>query len=155
MQPHEIPTHLEVADKLVFGLTARQAIIIGIGLCLGYVCVQQTQLTLPALGNWNLPLILRIGCGLLPALGGVVIAWVRPLDRPLEIWVLVWLRYQTLPKIWLWRQPRPRTDLAHEQEILNLLRTESSSNVEGHASFPSTRWTGRHIPDYMEVSDGR
>lgn len=151
--PHEIPTHLEVADKLVFGLTARQALVIGLGLCLGYVGFQQTHLTLSALGDWSLPLPLRMGSGLLPVAGGVLLAWFHPLDRPLEVWVLVWLRYQTMPKIYLWHPVMSQVGDADE-ELIALLTVNTSEAVMESPRMPS-RWAGLFTPTYQEVSDGR
>src|SRR5262245_47406878 len=41
------------------------------------------------------------------ALGGVVVALVRPGGRPLEEWTLAALRYGLAPKRAVWRRPEP------------------------------------------------
>ena len=110
MHAHEMPTHLEVADKLVFGLAARQAVMLGLGLCLGYVLYQQTHLHLPGGGLWVPPLALRIAAGALAAGLGALLAFWQPLGRPLEAWALVLGRYALLPKHYRW-QPLPPTEV--------------------------------------------
>jgi hypothetical protein len=157
MAPHEIATHLEVQDKLVFGLTARQALAIGLGLCMGYVCFQQTHLYFVAHQIWLIPLVLRSAVGALCGLVGIILAFVRPLDRPLETWLLVWLRYQTLPKQYRWRQApgHDSCDPGHEEAELAALSAAVASPTP-HEDAPATpsHWVGRFAPTYQEVAAG-
>lgn len=48
MNRHEIPTHLNVEDKAVLGLTMRQLMTVAIGLGLGLAYGASNQLPLPA-----------------------------------------------------------------------------------------------------------
>jgi hypothetical protein len=49
---HEIPTHLEVSDKLVFGLTAGQTLFCAAGVFVGYSLWRRLQMVgLPLLGS--------------------------------------------------------------------------------------------------------
>ena len=91
MQRHEIPTHLEVEDKLFAGLTPRQLLLLIMGIGLGYSFWQRFHQLLP------LPLVALVAA--LPGLVSLALATVRPDDRALEHWLLAVLRYLSLPKV--------------------------------------------------------
>jgi hypothetical protein len=88
---HEIPTHLDVEDKLFAGLTPRQLLLLCLGVGLGYSVWQRWHHALP------LPLALPVAA--LPVLVGVVFATLRPDDRPLEQWLLTVARYAALARV--------------------------------------------------------
>jgi hypothetical protein len=105
VQRHEIPTHLDVEDKLLLGLTVRQVLIILLGCAIGYSLWH-------ALGTAHWPTLLRFLLSVIPALVAVVLAVLKPAGRPLELWVIIWLRYQAQPHIYTWRpvaEERPDT----------------------------------------------
>jgi hypothetical protein len=91
---HEIPTHVNVEDKAILGLTMRQVMEIMTGLSAAY-------------GLWNqfpdLPLALRMVLALGFLLAITVVALIRPLGRPLEDWLIVGLRYLAIPKTYVYR----------------------------------------------------
>ena len=93
MQRHEIPTHLDVEDKLFAGLSPRQLLLLIMGIGLGYSFWQRFHHLLP------LPLVVLLAT--LPGLASLVLATLRPDDRPLEQWLLALLRYCSLPKVCL------------------------------------------------------
>lgn len=113
-RPHEIPTHLEIEDKLLFGLTLRQAVIALVGVALGFLIYSQLH-RLPwewtALGGapgGHLPLWLQILCGALPVLLALALALISPAGRPLEDWLFALARYAAQPKRCVWRsRPTP------------------------------------------------
>lgn len=113
LQRQEIPTHLEVEDRLLFGLTLRQGMIVLVGLSVGYFLYAQLgALTWPLSrfpGGAHPPLAVRICVALLPALCSLALAVVQPAGRPLEEWLFALVRYATLPKRYVWR---PRTSLS-------------------------------------------
>lgn len=93
MDRHEIPTHLNVADRALLGLTMRQLLSAAVGLALAY----------GALSDLPLPFALR-----LPVAGAVVLATVilvlwRPAGRAAEEWAFVLLRFWATPRIAVWR----------------------------------------------------
>ena len=88
---HEIPTHLDVEDRLFAGLTPRQLLLLCMGIGLGYSVWQRLHHMLPV------PLVLLLA--IVPALVGVAFATIRPEDRPLEQWLLTVTRYAALPKV--------------------------------------------------------
>jgi PrgI family protein len=95
---HEIPTHLDVEDKLLFGLTARQFLYLVVGCSLAYGVWQQ-----PALSDG-----VRVGLASASALCAAVVALVRPLGRPLEEWVVAGMFYAASPRQSTWRPREPR-----------------------------------------------
>lgn len=98
LQRHEIPTHLNVEDKVFAGLTVRQVMFLTAGAASGY-------------GLWNqwpaLPLGPRLGLALACALLAAVVALVRPHGRGLEAWAFVILHYLAVPRVCTWHLPEP------------------------------------------------
>ena len=93
MQRYEIPTHLDVEDRLFAGLTPRQLLLLIMGLGLGYSVWQRLHHVLP------LPLVLTLAA--LPGVMSLALATLRPDGRPLEQWLLAILRYLSVPKVCL------------------------------------------------------
>jgi hypothetical protein len=104
-QRHEIPTHLEVEDRILFGLTLRQGIVVLVGLSIGYsLYAQLGNLPWPDGGaGGHPPLVLRVAVAFLPALLALAVAVVQPAGRPLEEWLFALTRYAALPKRYIWR----------------------------------------------------
>ena len=104
-QRHEIPTHLNVEDRAIYGLTIRQVMYLTIGLAGGY-------------GLWNqlsaLPLILRGGLALLCLVLALTFALLRPHGRSLDEWAFVALHHAAMPKVSVWRPREPK--LSDQQE---------------------------------------
>ncbi len=120
-QRQEIPTHLEVEDRILFGLTLRQGIVVLVGLSVGYsLYAQLGNLPWPDAGaEGHPPLALRVVVALLPALLALALAVIQPAGRPLEEWLFALARYAALPKRCVWQ---PRADLDEqlaEPEDLN------------------------------------
>jgi hypothetical protein len=97
-RPHEIPTHLDVEDKLLFGLTARQFLYLVVGCSLAYGVWQQPG---------ELPLAARATLTSACLLAAVLIALVRPLGRPMEEWLVAALFHLATPRQATWRPPEP------------------------------------------------
>lgn len=98
-QRHEIPTHLNVADKAFAGLTMRQLLSAAIGLALAYGAVSDLPLLLPA----------RLVVGTVVLAATLLLVLWRPGGRPAEDWAFVLLRYWATPRVAVWR-PRDFTD---------------------------------------------
>lgn len=90
---HEIPTHLNVADKAFGGLTMRQLLSAAIGLALAYGAASDLPLLLA--GRLVVAAVVLVATLLL-------VLW-RPAGRPLEDWVFVLLRYWAVPRVAVWR----------------------------------------------------
>ena len=113
--PHvyELPTHLQVEDALIAGLTARQLLRLMIGASLAY-------------GVWDqmvwLPPEVRLALAAVLAVIGVLFALLRPGGRPLDQWLLAGLLFVVLPRRLVWRpgaalQGRPSRDQAGWAEL--------------------------------------
>ena len=95
---YELPTHLEVEDQLIAGLTARQLLRLMIGGALAYGLWDQVP--------W-LPQDVRLSVAGVLAVTGVVFAVVQPSHRPLDQWLLAAVQFWILPRRLVWR---PRAD---------------------------------------------
>jgi len=111
---HELPTHLHVEDRLIAGLTARQTLLLSAGVSVSYSLwlllaglqsgIQAALAPAHAAGLAALlALIVRLAIAALPAGAFALVALARPADRPLEEWLVIALRYVTLPKTLVWR----------------------------------------------------
>ena len=90
---------MNVPDRVVFGLTARQLLLLLIGGSLGHNC----WLHLGALEAVGLPgQIVRVALSLLPAVLLAALAMISIADRPLELWLLILVRYWQRPKMYVW-----------------------------------------------------
>ncbi len=100
---YKVPTHMNLPDKVVFGLTARQLLLLLFGCSLGY----NLWLHLSVLEALALPWqVLRIVLALVPAVCAATLALISVADRPLEVWFLVLVRYWQRPRIYVWRSLR-------------------------------------------------
>src|SRR6202521_5535223 len=91
---YELPTHLQVEDVLIAGLTARQLVRLTVGASLGY-------------GLWDqavwLPQELRFSLAVAISVAGLVIALVQPGGRPLDQWLIAGALFIALPRRLVWR----------------------------------------------------
>jgi hypothetical protein len=94
---HEIPTHLNVEDKVLYGLSVRQVMYLTIGCAAGYALWNQWP---------ELALVARLGLAAACVAVAAAVALVRPYGRGLEEWAFVALHYLAVPKLSVWR-PRP------------------------------------------------
>ena len=122
-QRHEIPTHLDVADKAFGGLTMRQLLTAAIGLALAY----------GAASDLPVPLSVRLVIAATVLVLTVVLALWRPAGRPVEDWVFVLLRFWSARRVATWR-PSERTSARHQiREVLlpGTLTEEGHSRLRG------------------------
>jgi hypothetical protein len=105
---HEIPTHLNVEDRAIYGLSVRQLTYLVAG-CSG------------AYGLWaegpDLPDELRGVLAGLCFLAALAFALVRPGGRGLEEWAFAALHHLATPRVALWRVPEP--DPARWRSVLS------------------------------------
>lgn len=93
MQRHEIPTHLEVADRAVLGLTMGQLLTLAAGLALAY----------GAVSGGPGPFVVRIVAAAAVLAVTAALALVRPGGRPAEEWAFVLIRYWGASRVSVWR----------------------------------------------------
>jgi hypothetical protein len=94
--PHEVPTHLNVEDKVLLGLTVRQFLYLLVGSSASYALWEQTV----ALGETG-----RIGSVAVCVCTTLAFALVRPAGRALEEWLVAALVFAASPRQSTW-QPR-------------------------------------------------
>jgi hypothetical protein len=110
---YKVPTHMNLPDKVVFGLTARQLLLLLVGCSLGY----NLWLHLGALDALAIPgQAIRLTLALVPAGLAADLALITVADRPLEIWLLVLVRYWQRPKVYIWRSLRMCEEPKREHE---------------------------------------
>ncbi len=95
---HEVPTHLNVEDKVLFGLTVRQFLYVLVGCSAAYALWD--QLGSSALG------IRVIVVGLCASLT-LALALLRPAGRALEEWLLAALLFAASPRRATWQSSEP------------------------------------------------
>jgi hypothetical protein len=107
MRRHEIPTHLDVQDKVLFGLTTRQTM----HLLLGLAAAAAVWTHLPSAEL--VPVAVRFAAAAVCLCAGLVTALARPHGRGIEEWAVVVLRYAATPRRSVWRPiPRPTPPLS-------------------------------------------
>jgi len=95
---HELPTHIQVEDVLLAGLTARQLLRLTIGISLAYGLWDQAP---------SVPVPIRAGLAAVLAAAGVLLALCQPGRRPLDQWVLAAILFALLPRRLVWRPTEP------------------------------------------------
>ena len=93
-----MPTHLNVEDKVVFGLTVRQFLYMLVGSSGVYTIWQQLS---------GLPSPIRFGLAGLCVAMTLAFALVRPSDRALEEWLAAALMYLAIPRCCIWEPAQP------------------------------------------------
>ncbi len=111
---HKVPTHMSLPDKVVFGFTARQLLLLLIGCSLGYnLWLHLSALTAFAL----IGQVLCIAITLIPAGVAAALALISVADRPLEVWLLVLVRYWQRPHVYLWRSLRVQREQQQHYKV--------------------------------------
>jgi len=96
---HEVPTHLDVEDKVLFGLTVRQFLYILVGSSASYALWDQAA----ALGD-GLRLTSVGAC----TVTTLAFALLRPAGRALEEWLVAALVFAASPRRATWQPLEPR-----------------------------------------------
>jgi len=150
MERRELPTHLHVEDKLIAGLTIRQVLFLCVGVSVGYSLWLHLAGVATATAIWlvhtsslarlaPLAQVARLIVSALPVLLMVICVLVRPADRPLEDWLLVALRYLSLPKAAVWRSSM-RAAMFHEDSV-DARGAVMASEDEHDVSADDEAWT--------------
>ena len=100
MARHEIPTHLDVQDRILGPLTTRDALFLLTGAAAAY-----------GLGTEpSLPPDVRIPLGAFAALASAALALVRVDGRPLDDWLASLVAYLATPHRANWRPRTPQAE---------------------------------------------
>ena len=105
---YEIPTHLQVEDALIAGLTPRQLLRLVAGASGAYAVWNQLAF---------LPTGLQAGVAVSAALLGIMFALIQPGGRPLDQWVFAAALFLVSPSRWRWcRTELPERENAEPDE---------------------------------------
>jgi hypothetical protein len=96
---HEVPTHLNVEDKVLLGLTVRQFLYILVGSSAAYTLWSET--------TW-LPDAVRVSLAAACLAASLAFALLRPYERALEEWLVATLVYVASPRHATWQPAEPR-----------------------------------------------
>jgi hypothetical protein len=95
---HEVPTHLNIEDKVLFGLTVRQFLYMLVGSSVTYTLWEQSA----AVGD-----VVRISLAVVCIAVTLAFALLRPADRALEEWLAAALVYMGSPRRSIWQPVEP------------------------------------------------
>jgi hypothetical protein len=95
---HEVPTHLNVEDRVVFGLSVRQFLYMLVGSSASYTLWDQSA---------ALALGVRVGIMVLSVSTTLAFALLKPGDRALEEWIVALLVYLGSPRRSTWQPAEP------------------------------------------------
>jgi len=95
---HEVPTHLNVEDKVVFGLSVRQFLYVLVGSSASYTLWDQSA---------TLVSPVRILLVTLCVSATLAFALLRPGDRPLEEWMVAAVVYAVSARCSTWQPEEP------------------------------------------------
>jgi hypothetical protein len=95
---HEVPTHLDVEDKVLYGLTVRQFLYLLVGSSASYALWDQAAV----LGD-----ALRVACMSVCIGTALAFALVRPAGRALEEWLAAGLVFVGSPRSATWQPVEP------------------------------------------------
>jgi hypothetical protein len=135
-QTYTVPTHINEPDKLLFGLTARQLLVLITGASVTYAIWLQVLTWAMA---WGRGLLWSRGLALLVVLPLILVTlaftFLQIADRSLELWVLVWIRAHLSPGTAVWRSAK--WDAAEQRR----LRTQNSAHTrEGQREYEQEGW---------------
>ncbi len=95
MLVHEIPTHLNSRDALLWGLTAAELVIVVMGLVSVYLVLMGWGLPWP-------PPLRPLVVGWTVAQTGALVLW-RPYDRRIDAWAVLFVRFLLSPRRLIYR----------------------------------------------------
>jgi hypothetical protein len=136
---YELPTHLQVEDQLIAGLTARQLLRVMIGAALGY-------------GAWDqiawLPDEVRLALAVGLATLGILFALLQPAGRAVDQWLLACVLFVVLPRRRVWRAgtARPRPAASAQVDWAELELTPEWLGAEGPLDGVESRPLSRFSP---------
>ncbi|EFH88882.1 PrgI family protein [Ktedonobacter racemifer] len=129
-QSYTVPTHINEPDKLLFGLTARQLLVLITGASVVYAVWLQVLSWAMA---WGLDLLWSRGLALLIVLPLLLVTlastFVQIADRSLELWAVVWMRAHLAPTTYVWRSAK--WDEAEQRALQARKRARTQQHEQG------------------------
>ncbi|GHO48598.1 PrgI family protein [Ktedonospora formicarum] len=148
---HTVPTHLKTPDKILFGLTARQLLVLLTGGSLAYALWLQWEriaLSWGLMPPWSLVLA---SLGVLPlVMLTLSTTFIQIADRPLELWLIVWLRTRTAPRSYVWRASKwepTEKELPVDLDDLGLSWMQEADEEQQESPDHASSTSSSHLDD--------
>lgn len=108
IEKQEFPTFLNEQPTVIFGRTSRELLILVIGAIVAFSIWSKMSVVFPTDFLWN---AFSIIVAVIPGIAFAVIALVNIGDRPMEEWIMAWLFFSLMPKIYLFEPIDEEDDL--------------------------------------------
>lgn len=126
MKREEFPTFLNEQPTIIFGRTARELLIMAIGLSTGYLLWLNLGAVLPGMSIGVT--ILKGFCALVVVGLSAIVALLYIAGRPLEEWIFVAVFYFLIPKVYIYMPLEDNEAEDDEQDARQ--RQMMQSNIE-------------------------
>ena len=135
---HQIPTHLNVPDKILsfwgFGLTVRQLLV----LLIGWSVAANVWVRLGWLSRLGtLGIAFHLVLVAIPVVLALIVAFKEVAGRSLEVWALVLLRYLLQPRVCVWRSVRQERRTRGPRDVATGQESRGAGRRVGRTSL----WT--------------
>ncbi|GHO93653.1 hypothetical protein KSF_037010 [Reticulibacter mediterranei] len=126
MKKEEFPTFLNEQPTVIFGRTGRELLIIVCGIVGAYSVWANMKDAVGGVGG-------QVLSGFLAAvivIIALVIALTNIASRPLEEWIVVWLTYVVMPRVYMYQQPEEEIDEDLTNEKNDSQRSDDADALE-------------------------
>lgn len=106
MKKEEFPTFLNEQPTIIFGRTGRELLIVVCGIVVAYTTWGNVKGDIPGVGGMALGIFLAAVIVIL----SLVVSLTNIAARPLEEWLIVWLSYVVMPRVYMYQQPEEELD---------------------------------------------
>ncbi len=115
MEQHPVPQNITTFQfRLIGDMTIRQFAYLAVSIVIGYICY---QLPIPAIFSWPL----AIGFGLL----GVGLAFVPVEERPMDTWILSFIRNVYAPTQYVWKKTAKKPSPPKVTAVVSVVQTQA------------------------------
>ena len=126
MQKEEFPTFLNEQPTVIFGRTGRELLIIVCGIVAAYSVWANMQDAVHGIGG-------QILSGFLAAvivIIALIVALTNIASRPLEEWIVVWLTYVVMPRVYMYQPLEEEIDEDPTDEKNDSQRSNDADALE-------------------------
>jgi hypothetical protein len=126
VKKEEFPTFLNEQPTIIFGRTGRELLIIICGIVAGYSAWGAVNKAIPDIAG-------QVLSGFLAAvivITALVVALTNVGSRPLEEWLVVWLTYVVMPRVYMYQPPEEEIDEDLTDEKNDSQRSDDADALE-------------------------
>ena len=126
MKKEEFPTFLNEQPTIIFGRTGRELLIIICGIVGAYTSWSSVKGAVPGIGggllSWFIAIVIVVS--------SLVIALTNIGSRPLEEWVVVWLTYVVMPRVYMYQPLEEEIDEEQSDEKNDSQHSDDADALE-------------------------